>query len=333
MLAVEQAGLARKTWQVQRLCRLVTLLMLCNICNVYAQKPVTAGKVYQETESVLAVIESIRKKLNIKTQPETPPIHSGKQPIHLLSKALELNESLASLQKKYRLPSDYNSKPLPLKPVTLTEVMAATQQAKNGLEAISVHLNAEAPNLKIGWALAKSPSDVYRQLTYATALLHTITGPVSLETVHQHVTEILADQELIANALNTNISKNSIKANELQNNVNEAADQSTTAVAAIDLNIQAHKSLLYTAFLQRKLNMEVFKIPEMNGANFSTADVNDTLHLILVELTRVKMALDIKEPIERAQAQQPNETQTTSPDHIFALLKRSAIRLEALATN
>lgn len=298
---------------------ILTLLGL-GTASAYAQKPVSAGKIYQETETIVLLLEALRTHLKIKKAPEAPPIQAGKQPIHLLSKTLELRESLVAILTKYKLPNNYQTTALPVTEPTLADVYEQTQQVTATLEKTAKRLGAKMPKPKGGWALAKSPSDVYRQLAYAKSLVHTITGPVSPKVVYQHAAEILAEQNLLAKKLNTQLptkkpSLSSQNGNPEQQNI-----------APIDLNIQAQRSLLYTAFLQRKLDMDVFTIPEMNGSVFTTSDVDNTLRLILAELTRIKINLSIN---HQATVSTPS-TKKVSMKDILGQLHTSAANFEKL---
>lgn len=306
-------------------CALCTLMILMlSLSPGYAQSATSAGKIYRETETIVGLLDAIRAHLKIKNAPEAPPIQAGKQPIHLLSKTLELNESVAALQSKYNIAHNIRTTPLPLTEPTLDDVYKAVQKVKGNLRTALNKIGASAPKPKGGWALAKSPSDVYRQLAYAKNLVHTITGPVSQNIVYLHTLEILAEQKLIASKLSTELPSRT-KTPGVKDNT-----QTPPAPETIDLNIQAQKNLIYTAFLQRKLKMDMFTIPEMNGAIFTTTDVDDTLRLILAELARIKVSLNIKQHATVDQATYGKSSTKASMKDILKQLHVSAENFEQL---
>ncbi len=291
---------------------MITVLLLGATLTARSAEPVkiTPSHVFQLTEEIFLLGKQIRNHAGISTSWRVPGVQSGKMPIHVYGKGIEVAEKVARIQQESGLiPMAVQA--IPLRKVTPAEVFGAMVKIREGLQQVAEKRNITASIDTVPLVPGKTPSDVYSNVWRTSYLLDALAGPLNPSKVFRNVKVIQEEIKQIAARL-----------------------QKSTAVTEVsridgkrpeDVNIVAFRALYRVALLQRKLGMKVLDAPRFPSGKITPSDVYDSTNLIKAELVRIKVDQGVTTP----QAEVPEESGKT-PSDVYQQMRRVEMMLQQL---
>jgi len=249
--------------------------------SVAVAQKLSPSHVYQNTERLIAEIELIRAKLNVQDKPRYPGVQIKKKPIHVYAKALEVLEKVARAQGRQGL-TKAEVGAIPIRKISPTEVFAISDRVLSELRRLKQKLNITQTIAEPKFVAGKRPSDVYENMWRASYLLDGVAGTIEPSFVFRNTRLILAELEQISAKLGVASLKK--------------APLAVEGKLPKDVNLQSFKNMHLLARLQRKLKIEPLRAPSFPSGKITPSDVYDTTNLLLSELVRIKVALNIVTP-------------------------------------
>jgi hypothetical protein len=241
------------------------------------------SNVFRYTELIIEEINILKSVLTMDVEAYEPDYSAGKSPIHVYSKGLEVLEKVARTQKKLGITPIIKVGEIPIKTINPADVFKLSKIILGELRNIKQHLFLNEKSKNIALVTGKVPSDVYHNFWKASYILDLLSKqPITPNDVHRNVLYITDEIQLIGAKLKIPLShqKPAIKLKKTPKNITQ----------------QALLTLHKIANLQKQLDMKMGFIPEISLARIRPSDVYDLSNIILAELVRIKVRLNIQSP-------------------------------------
>ncbi len=273
---------------------------------------VTPSHVFQATLDVLSEIDILRNEMAVDDYPSQAELQEGRSPVHAYAKTLEVLNKVARAQRKLgMIPVDPGQ--IPVKNITPTEVLGSVQTILEELRRIKGQLVIETAIDPAPFAGSKTPSLVYKNLGDASFLLDGLVGrSITPNDVFGNVMHIHDDMGLIAAKLGVSL--------ELDPPVVEGKKGPN------DVAQQMLRATYKVIDLQNRLGMEASNVPNLTLVRITPTEVYEITNIVLAEMTRIKLHLDINLPHETRDA-----PRNKKPTDVFAQVLRLIRNLNILA--
>ena len=277
-----------------------------------SESNVTPSHVFQATSDVLSEIEILRNEMAVDDYPSQAELQEGRSPFHAYAKTLEVLRKVARVQRKFgMIPVD--PKQIPVKNITPTDVLGSVQTILEELRRIKGQLVIEAQIEPAPFAGGKTPSLVYKNLGDASFLLDGLVGrPLTPNDVFGNVMHIHDDMGLIAAKLGASL--------ELDPPAVEGRKRPQ------DVAQQVLRASYKVIDLQNRLGMDSSNVPNLTLVRVTPTEVYEITNIILAEMTRIKLHMDINLPHEARDA-----PRNKKPTDVFAQVLRLIRNLDTLA--
>jgi hypothetical protein len=258
------------------------------------------SNVFKYTEIIIEEINILNSVLTVNVETNEADYNDGKSPIHVYSKALEVLEKVAKVQKKLGINPITKVGEIPIKTVKPADVFILARKILTELRRIKTSLVIEKEVKNIILVAGKTPSDVYHNLWRASYMLDLLTQtPLNPSDVHRNVLYIQDEIRLIAAKIRVPLSLQTPNI-EVRRSPKNVAQQ---------ILMTLHKIVN----LQKQLDMPTNPIPNISLVRIRPSDVYDLSNMALAELVRTKVRLNIQLP----RGQRKPSTNKTSRD-VFA---------------
>ena len=247
-----------------------------------ARTEVTLSHVYQATQDLIAEIEILRQAMGVADNPGEADLREDQAPIHAYSKSLELMEKTARVQRRLgMIPVEAGQ--IPVKNITPQDVYRNVQAVIEELRRVKRQLVIKDEIQPAPFAGAKTPSLIYKSLGDASFLLNGLVGrPTTSNDAYMHVLQVHDEMELIAAKLGVALEID-LPIVEGTKEPKEAAQQILRATYKV-INLQS------------RLGMDASGIPNLTLVKVTPAEVFDATNILLAELARIKVHLNIQLP-------------------------------------
>ena len=253
-----------------------------------AESNVTPSQVFQATLDMIAEIEILRNEIAVDDYPGEAELQEGRSSFHTYAKALEVLNKVARTQRKLgMIPVDPGL--IPVKHITTADVMREVQTILEEVRRIKGELIIEVQIEPAPFVSGKTPSLVYKNLGDASFMLDGLVGrPTTPNDVFENVMHIHDDMSLIAAKLGASL--------ELDPPVVEGRKRPQEAAQ------QMLRATYKVIGLQNRLGMEASSVPSLTLVRITPTEVYEITNILLAEMTRIKLHLDINLPHEARDA-------------------------------
>ena len=259
----------------------------------------SANHVYRATLDLLAEIAAIREARDIADLPAEPEVQDHQSSLGAYIKAREVMEKTARVQRRFGM------LPVHVAPVPVTEI--GPNDMLRSIQAIMEELRRVKRQLVIRKEIRAAPiaegktlAEAYKNLEYASLLLDGLVGrPTTLSDLYMHLLHVREEMELIAAHLGVVIDTDpsAVKENREPREIVE----------------QVLRAIYRTVSLQSRLGMQGSSVPSTEHLQVTPADVLDATNLLLEEVMRIKVHMDIQSlPEKREPAQKKQSSDTFS---------------------
>ena len=262
-------------------------------------KEVTLSHVYQAIRNLIAEIEILRQATGVADAPPEADSREDQTPIHAYAKSLEVMEKTARIQRRLgMIPVEVG--PIPVKRITPQELHRNVRAIIEELRRVKRQLVIEDEIQPAPFAGGKTPSLLYKNLGDASFLLDGLVGrPTTSNDAYMHVLRVHDEMELIAAKLGVALESDPLMV-ESKKEPKEIAQQILRAT--------------YKAInLQSRLGMDASSVPNPTLVQVTPAEVFDSTNILLAEMARVKVHLNIRSP-----PAQRRESRNKQPKDVFA---------------
>ena len=263
------------------------------------QNNVTPSHVFQATRDLIAEVRILREELGAQDYPMEAEVQTDRASVHAYAKTLELQVKLSGVQNRYGVaPAEMGQ--IPVKEITPADVL----QSVNGLIDETRRIKAQ---MIIGTEIVparleggKTLSMVYKNLADASFMLDGLRGrPLTPTDVYSNTLAILDEIELIAAKLRVPLA--------LDPPAVEGVKRSR------DLAQQVLRATYKVVNLQSRLGMDASAVPSLTLVRVTPSEVYDATNLLLAEMNRIKVHLEINLPRELRPDQRNKR-----PEDVFA---------------
>ena len=260
--------------------KLIAILAItfCSLVSAQANTQ-SPSHVYQMAAQLENELLALRKAKAITEKTPQPAVQKNKKPLHVYAKAIEVRNKLIKLQTNLNI-KPLKTLPLPSFTASPVDVFAVVAPLTKAMKQLN-----RSKKIKATWApfvSGKKPSQVYRKLWQVSYLFNGLVEPINPNLVYRNAAQTVAELEVIAAKL---------KVTPPAQNKKEHLDAKLTPY---DVNVEGFKNLYRLAKLQRALKMEPMFAPSFPIGKITPSEAYDTTNNILVEITRIKLALRIK---------------------------------------
>ncbi|WP_373018412.1 hypothetical protein [Thiomicrorhabdus sp.] len=269
----------------------------------------TPSHVFQLASDLENQIMAIRKDAKIRSKVSKPPVQTNKLPVHVYSKAIELNEKIIRLQQKFNLPTA-EQKTIPVRDITPTDVFQIVQFLNEELGKVM-----EAKGLQFEHAAFvdnKTPSSTYEKMMEVSLEMDDLIGPIDPNQVFRNSEIIDAEFDLIANKMGVKFPDRKVPLDK--------------TASPYDSTIEGFMNLYKIAKLERKLGIPAVRVSDFPVGKITPTEVYDMTNNILAELVRIKAKLGITDP-----ASTPKLLEGKKPYEVHQLMVKVGRKIDALA--
>ena len=272
----------------------------------------TPSHVFQATQDLLAEIEILREAMAVADYPSEAEPQEGRAPVHIYAKTLEVLRKVARVQSKFGIaPAEVGH--IPVKAIAAKDVFGNVQVIIGELREVKSQLAIEEEIQPAPLVGGKTPSLIYKNLGDASFLLDGLVGrPLTPNDVYGNVLRIHDEMGLIAAKLGAELELAPPAVNGRKRS-REVAQQMLRATYKV-IN------------LQTRLGMQASNVPALTLVRVTPAENFEVTNIMLAEMARIKLHLDIGLPRETRGAER-NKT----PTDVFAQVLRMIKNLDALA--
>ena len=263
------------------------------------QNNVTPSHVFQATRDLIAEIRILREELGAQDYPMEAEVQTDRASVHAYAKTLEVQVKLSGVQNRYGVaPAEMGQ--IPVKEITPADVL----QSVNGLIDETRRIKAQ---MIIGTEIVparleggQTLSMVYKNLADASFMLDGLRGrPLTPTDVYSNTLAILDEIELIAAKLRVPLALDPPDV--------EGVKRSR------DLAQQVLRATYKVVNLQSRLGMDASAVPSLTLVRVTPSEVYDATNLLLAEMNRIKVHLEINLPREPRPDQRNKR-----PEDVFA---------------
>ena len=273
---------------------------------------ITPSHVFQATQDLIAEIEILRESMGLSDYPNEAEPQEGRAPVHVYAKTLEVMRKVARIQRKFGLtPAEVGQ--IPVKTITPEDAFGSVQTITEELRRLKSHLVIKDEIQPAPLVGGKTPTFVYKNLGNASFLLDGLVGhPLTPNDVYGNVLRIHDEMELIALKLGAVLELAPPAVNG-RKRPKEVAQQLLRATYKV-IN------------LQNRLGMDASSVPTLTLVRVTPSEVFEFTNLLLAEMARMKMHLNIEIPHASL-----SEEQNKTPADVFAQVLRMVKNLDTLA--
>ncbi len=263
------------------------------------QNDVTPSHVFQATRDLIAEIRILRDELGAQDYPMEAELQTDRAAVHAYAKMLELQFKVSGVQNRYGVaPVDVGQ--IPVKEITPADVLQGVNGLIDAARQIKSRMVIETEIVPARLEGGKTLSMVYKNLADASFLLDGLRGrPLTPTDVYSNTLAILDEIELIAAKLRVPLA--------IDPPAVEGVKRSR------DLAQQVLRATYKVVSLQTRLGMEASTVPSMTLVRVTPSEVYDATNLLLAEMNRIKVHLEINLPREPRPDQRNKR-----PEDVFA---------------
>ena len=245
-------------------------------------REITPSDVYRATLDMIAEIEILRKATGVAGDTREMEIREDQAPIYAYAKSLEVMEKTARVQRRLgMIPVDVGS--IPVKRITADDVHRSVRDVIGELRRIKRQLVVGDRIQPAPFAGGKTSSLVYKNLGDASYLLDGLVGrPTTPNDVHMHVLRVQDEMKSIATTMEAPLDSDPP--------VVEGAKEPR------DVAQQVLRATYKVINLQARLGMDASSVPRLVLADVTPAEVFDAANILLAEVARIKVHLDVQSP-------------------------------------
>ena len=260
----------------------------------------TPSHVFQAVQNLIAEIDILREELGVYDYPPEAELQDDRAPVHVYVKTLELSAKLSAVQRRFGVPATPMGQ-VPFKEIVAGDVLANVESILVEVRKIKSQMVIERQIEPAPLVGGKTASMVYKSLADASFLLDGLRGqPLTPDDVFRNATFVLDELELIAAKLRV----------PLETGV-PAVEGSKTAT---DVAQQVLRAIYKVINLETRLGMDASGVPSLTLVRVTPSEVYDATNMLLAELARIKLHLDINVPRD-----QGPEPRGKKPVDVFAL--------------
>ena len=242
----------------------------------------TSSDVYRATEDLIAEIEIIRNAQDVTDDPREAEPHEDRELDHAYAKSLETMEKTARVQRRFgMIPVEVGR--MPVGKVLPGDVHDSVQAVIEELRRVKRQLVIREEIRPAPFADGKTPADVYTNLGDASFLLDGLVGrPTTFNDIYMHVLQIHDEMELIAARLGIALASD--------------PPEVEGPKEPMDIAQQILRATYKVVNLQARLGMKASGVPDATLAHVTSAEVFDAINVLLVEMVRIKVHLNVQAP-------------------------------------
>ena len=243
---------------------------------------ITPSDVYRATLDMIAEIEILRKATGVAGDTREMELREDQAPIYAYAKSLEIMEKAARVQRRLgMIPVDVGS--IPVKRITADDVHRSVRDIIGELRRIKRQLVVRDRIQPASFAGGKTSSHVYKNLGDASYLLDGLVGrPTTPNDVHMHVLRVQDEMKSIAATMEASLHSDP----PVVKGAKEPRDVAQQVLRATYKVIN----------LQSRLGMDASSVPRLALADVTPAEVFDAANILLAEVARIKVHLNIHSP-------------------------------------
>lgn len=245
-----------------------------------AEGEVSADHVYQATLDLLREIDVLREAQGVAGDPGEPETRADRTSLDTYIESQEVMEKTARVQRRLGM-IPVEVAPVPVKEITPLDlhrnVRAIIEEVRRVKRQLVVRAEIQPAPLSDG----VSPALTYRNLEYASSRLDGLVGrSTTSNDVYMHVLRVHDEMALIGAHLGVALESESpaVGGNREPREVAE----------------QVLRAVYKTINLQFRLGMEASSVPNVEFEDVTPADVFDAINVLLGELVRIKVYMDIQ---------------------------------------
>ena len=240
----------------------------------------SADHVYRATLDLLREIEVLREAQGVADDPGEPEARADPTPLDTYIESREVMEKTARVQRRLGM-IPVEAAPVPVKEITSLDLHRHVRTILEEVRRVKRQLVVRRAIQPAPLSEGVSPSLVLRNLEYASSLLDGLVGRTTTSNdVYMHVRLVRDEMALIGAHLGV-VPASEAPVTGGNREPREVAEQVLRAVYK-------------TINLQFRLGMEASSVPNVELENVTPADVFDTTNILLGELMRIKVHLDIQ---------------------------------------
>jgi len=235
--------------------------------------------VFQMASQLQNEIIALRQSEGVTQKVTEPAVQTNKKPIHVYAKGVEVRNKIIRLQKKYGVPSlDPIGLPnFAATPGHVFQIVEPLTQAVKSINQSKGNTAETAPFIP-----GKTPSNVYRKLWQVSYLFNGLIPPINPNLVYQNAHQAVLELEAILAEQDVPVPAEIIY------------DFKGVKLTPYDVNVEAFKNMYLLARLSRAIEMTPSYAADFPIGKITPSEAYDTSNSILVEITRIKLALDIE---------------------------------------
>lgn len=243
---------------------------------------VTPSHVYQATLDLISEIEILREAMGVADYPGEAEPQEDRAPIHVYAKTLEVMKKVSRVQKRLGMvPVTVGQ--IPVKVIVPRDVLSNVKAIIEEIRRMKKQLVVAERVPPAPFVGGKTPSLVYKNLGDASFLLDGLVGrPITPNDVYGNVLAIRDEMELVAAKLKVALALRPPKF-EGRKRPKDVAQQVLRATYKV-IN------------LQTRLGMDASGVPNITLVRVTPAEVFEATNVLLAEMVRIKVHLDIKLP-------------------------------------
>ena len=259
----------------------------------------TPSHVFQRVQDLIAEINILRDELGVYDYPPEAELQDERAPVHVYVKTLEVQTKVNAVQRRFGVPTVPVGQ-VPFKEVKPGDVLANVELILDEVRKIKVQMVIEREIVPTSFVGGKTPSLVYKSLADASFLLDGLRGrPLTPDDVFRNASFILDEMELIAAKLRVPLDLEMPEVNG--------------AKRPIDVAQQVLRATYKVIGLQTRLGMDASGVPSLTLVRVTPSEVYDATNMLLAEMARIKLHLDINVPRDEAP-----EPRGMKPADVFA---------------
>ena len=275
----------------------------------------TPSHVYQEAEILQQEIILLRKSKGQSQTFRDPGVQYNKLPLHVYAKGLEVLEKISNLRTTNGLPATAVAR-IPIRKITPGDVFGLMKKLQFELAPVKGAMGIGTRIAQVPFVGGKLPSDVYQSLWSTSFALDGLIPALTPGHVYRNGDYVLKELKMIAKALKKNspVKKEMVFAKR--------------KITPRDVLVESFKTLYLIAQLERKVGVPPFSPPSFPIGNITPSDPFDATSMLLAELVRVKLRLNITKDYQLA----PLPSGKT-PRDVLMVVSMAGTFLEHLAAN
>ena len=272
---------------------------------------VSADHVYRATRDLLREIEILREAQGVADHPGEPEARADATPLDIYIESREAMDKTARVQRRLGM-IPFEAAPVPVKEITALDLHRHVWTVLEEVRRVKRQLVVRRAIQPAPFSEGVSPSLVFRNLEYASSLLDGLVGrSTTSNDVYMHV-RLVGDELTLIGARLGVVPALEAPVVDGDKEPREVAEQVLRAVYKV-IN------------LQFRLGMEASSVPDVELENVTPGDVFDATNILLGELMRIKVYLDIQSLPDLRPHSQRKQASDTFAEVLLVLANLEAI--------